>query len=527
MSRVRFEFKAISLRINKFLKLAGKFESIPFLSSIYPLNLFSKSIRENMEVYGGSISKLEEISKISFLIFLVSLPAITILILMLGIYFIPLLFISFLIYFLPIIYVITERTEYISRLNLELLSFSILMYLNASLGKGLHETFNDVSQSTFFVGFKREFEIVQRYILFHGVSFLDGIQRRIRNLKSGLIVKLYSVSISSQILGIAMGQRSLDLVNDLLNNVKETFNSYASKASEIVEVMFSLFLLVPLVTIGFQGLSRNNNNEVLLIPLLFAPLIYLWISISQPNMGIHIKIRKYQIIGLVSSLTILAFPVSILFRLGLLVLITQIILIPSYLDIRREEIILSDFPIVLREIGEFTKLGYGIRASIQKISFDGISLHRPTIKLFENIKKQIQMGENIYNNSIKNDQLKFILELLNILDRKGGEGVRVLQELGDMIYSISSTRSRLQRELTTFNALALITPVLFWFSTTSIESISNFSSSTLSLMNLGYSLTLALLYTRISKFTFINPLIYIIVTGLSILLSFVPPGLIL
>lgn len=42
-----------------------------------------------------------------------------------------------------------------------------------------------------------------------------------------------------------MGQRSLEFINDLLGNIREAFNNYVSKASEIVEVIFSIFLLVP------------------------------------------------------------------------------------------------------------------------------------------------------------------------------------------------------------------------------------------------------------------------------------------
>ncbi|MCH1770620.1 MULTISPECIES: membrane pilin protein UpsF [Metallosphaera] len=526
MSKVRFELKNITLRMGRFLEFLDRTRYFPLLSTIHPFNLFLRLIRQNIEVYGGSISRVENLSNRSFLIFLISLPLIGILVWHMGIYFVPLLIIPVLVYLLPVIYILASKMEYLSRLNLELLPFSILLYLNASLGKGLYETFNDVNQSSLFIAFRKEFEIIQRYGIFHGKSFLDGIQRRIKNLRTGLIVKLYSSSLSGQFLGVTMGQRSLEFINDLLGNIRESFNNYVSKASEIVEVIFSIFLLVPLVAIGFQGLSSNNNGEILLIPLLFAPLIYLWISVSQPNMGIHVKIGKLQLVGLLLSTALLALPFNLLLRVGITFLATQLILFPSYLVIKRDESILADFPTILREIGDFTKLGYGIRASIQRINFDELGLHKPTVKFFDNVKKQIGMGNNIYFGSIQNEQVKFIVELLNILDRKGGEGVRVLQELSDMIYSITLSRTKLQRELSTFNILALITPVLFWFSTTSIETISGFSSSTLGLLNLGYSLTLSLLYTKLSKFTFLNPVVYVSVTLISILLSILPPGLI-
>ncbi|MEM1860585.1 MAG: hypothetical protein QW396_09180, partial [Metallosphaera sp.] len=268
MSKVRFELKNITLRMGRFLEFLDRTRYFPLLSTIHPFNLFLRLIRQNIEVYGGSISRVENLSNRSFLIFLISLPLIGILVWHMGIYFVPLLIIPVLVYLLPVIYILASKMEYLSRLNLELLPFSILLYLNASLGKGLYETFNDVNQSSLFIAFRKEFEIIQRYGIFHGKSFLDGIQRRIKNLRTGLIVKLYSSSLSGQFLGVTMGQRSLEFINDLLGNIRESFNNYVSKASEIVEVIFSIFLLVPLVAIGFQGLSSNNNGEILLIPLL-------------------------------------------------------------------------------------------------------------------------------------------------------------------------------------------------------------------------------------------------------------------
>ncbi|MEM1621814.1 MAG: hypothetical protein QXJ30_07910, partial [Metallosphaera sp.] len=68
MSKVRFELKNITLRMGRFLEFLDRTRYFPLLSTIHPFNLFLRLIRQNIEVYGGSISRVENLSNRSFLI---------------------------------------------------------------------------------------------------------------------------------------------------------------------------------------------------------------------------------------------------------------------------------------------------------------------------------------------------------------------------------------------------------------------------------------------------------------------------
>ncbi|AWR99632.2 hypothetical protein DFR87_07960 [Metallosphaera hakonensis JCM 8857 = DSM 7519] len=410
---------------------------------------------------------------------------------------------------------------------MEILPFAIILYLNTTLGRGLGDAFNDILQSSYFVELKKEFDAIRKYNLFLGESFMTAIQHRLKIIQGHAISMIYSIAISSQYTGVSISQRSIELLNRLMENMRESFTSYVARSSEIVEVMFSIFLLVPIIVIGFQGLSGGNNTVLLLVPLITSPALYLWISSSQPKLGHHIKISRVQAIALLGSFILLFIPLNILYRIVLEVIAIQIALYPSFSNQINQDKILRDLPKLLREISDYAKIGYSIRTSLERIDLRNVGLEKVTIKVINNIRKKIALGEEMRADDVSNDQIKLVFEILNILDKKGIEGVRVVQELSDLVESIILSRMKIQRELRTFTGLAIITPFLFWFATSSMSAISNFPTTTINLINLGYSLVLSALYSKIYRFSLLNPPLYIVVSIITLLLSFIPPGLIL
>ncbi|MEM3775759.1 MAG: hypothetical protein QXZ65_00650 [Metallosphaera sp.] len=532
MLRVPFSRRNLYNISDKIARLIGSIGDLYPLDRVSSYKLFYNIIKGSIEVYGGDLGKIKRMANQSWLLLFISIGLEIYILYHFGIQFITLIIAIIMIYLSPVFYTKLKEAEYLAKLKQEAQSFSILLYLNSTLGKSLVESFNDISKSTFFSALHKELELINKYILFNGDTFNEAIQRRIRLLKNHLISKIYSAAISSQFKGISTTLRSLELIKELLNSSKESFNSYVSRSLEITEIMFSIFLLLPIVTIGFQSFSMSGQNTVgnldlLIIPLFFAPLLYLWISNVQPKMGTRVRMSKYQVIGIALSSFIFLLKLSLLYKFLIVMIIIQIILFPTFLDIINQEKVLSDFPILLREISDFSRLGYGIKLAIKRIDLNRNNFQRATIRFLENIRENINKGRGMTQTYVKNEQIDAFLEILEILDRKGIEGMTVIQELSDLSDSMISARQKLRRDLQSFNVLALITPVLLWFATTSIGSIAHISTGTLNIIDLAYSLTLTALYSKISRFSIVNPPVFIAVAITTIILSLIPGSLIL
>jgi len=201
-------------------------------------------------------------------------------------------------------------------------------------------------------------------------------------------------------------------------------------------------------------------------------------------------------------------------------LVSQLILYPSYSEIKNSDKIFKDFLNILALVSDYTRLGRGIRQSLLNIDLDNFS--GPTFKFLMKLKSLIRESKPLSMAETGNTFLNQLLGVLDILDRKGSDSLMVIHETMNIISELHDSRRRLSSQLRSFSVLALLTPLLLWFTTTSLSFISSTPAGWINNLNLTYSLVIAAVYSKIYKFTLINPPLYLTVVLLSLTLSMIP-----
>jgi len=509
-------FKKLIGLINKIISNGGFFAKV----SVY--RLFYKKIKTNSEISGQDLERIRYLSAVTpFWSIVTCVGVFSTILLLKNLYISTLFVIPIIIYVYPLLISELKRAEYLKGLESEMFPFSILLYLNSLLGKGIGTVLSDVKSSNLFNNLKREVELVERDSLINGKSLSMTIKSRSRLLARHILADMYMKVITSEFTGVSLKERTRDIVKELSTSLSELYKDYVERATEITEVIFALFLLFPLTALGFQFLGNGNNILILLLPLGLAPPIILWISIIQPNMGYRVKLKGWQWTALVCSTALLVIPISNLeYRVIGLVLVSQLILYPSYSEIKNSDKIFKDFLNILALVSDYTRLGRGIRQSLLNIDLDNFS--GPTFKFLMKLKSLIRESKPLSMAETGNTFLNQLLGVLDILDRKGSDSLMVIHETMNIISELHDSRRRLSSQLRSFSVLALLTPLLLWFTTTSLSFISSTPAGWINNLNLTYSLVIAAVYSKIYKFTLINPPLYLTVVLLSLTLSMIP-----
>ncbi|WP_338604741.1 type II secretion system F family protein [Sulfolobus tengchongensis] len=483
-------------------------------------SLLGKRISENIAYYGDDIEKLhKEYKKLILLIPLFTFISIFLYI-KVSYYFVLINTINIFIYFYPFIVTEIRKSEQRKNIENEIPMFLLFAYVNSLLGKSLYKTFEEIRSSTVFKGFKKEALLLTKEVEVLGKSSLSAMESRAKVHRSDFLGKIYSIYTSGEILGISMSERLKDLLTEAIENLNIIFQNYIERVNELVEILFMLFLVTPMILLAFQYISSSVNIFTLLMPLILAPMIFFYITAIQPNIGYEVKINVKEI---KNSLFMLPIPLVLVFLLHLnlkydLLIFYLLFVVFSFIVYRRISFgdnILNNLPSVLADIADYLRLGYSLKSALLKISSDN-----PNFKKFLD-KVAVTIRSNRPLSTINTDIwiVNSILELIENIDKKGFADSFTFKDASLILNNYISLRNKVLKSLQLFSALAVITPFIFYFALGIMSKIRTIGG--LDFISLIYSITLSIMYARISRFTIFNfPLLVIVFISIALVLTF-------
>ncbi|ACP36158.1 conserved hypothetical protein [Sulfolobus islandicus Y.G.57.14] len=483
-------------------------------------NLIATRINDNIKYYGDDIERLrKEYTRISFLIPVISIISV-IFYLKFSKYFLLLDIMNFFIYFYPLLITQIRKDEQRKIIENEIPIFLLFAYVNSLLGKNLYKTFEEIRNSKVFKGLRREAMLLVKEVEVLGKSSFSAMESRAKVHRGDFLGKIYTTYTSGESIGISMPERIKDLLNETIDNLNLNFGSYVEKVNELVEILFMLFLVTPMILLAFQYISSTINMFELIFPLLLFPIIFFYVSLIQPNIGYDIKININEI---KKSLYILPIPFifTFLFHLNLeyeILLFYSIFIVFSFIVYRKISVadaVLNNLPYILSDIADYLRIGYSIKSAILKLNVDSTEFKKFLGELVTKIKKNEAMSNVKTNIWIVNA----ILELIENIDKKGFADTYTFKDLSLVLNNYILLRKKVLQNLRMFNILAIITPIIFYFALgvmTKIKAVGN-----LDLIIVLYSIALSIMYAKISRFTIFNfPLLVLVLVNLILILFF-------
>ncbi|AOL16217.1 Flp pilus assembly protein TadC [Sulfolobus sp. A20] len=499
----------MKLKINNISKIFDK------LSIIY---LYYNKINQNILYYGDDINKTSKnYRKLLFLIPLITI--ISILISMkISIYFILINFINIFIYLYPIIITEVKKNEQKKAIEDELIVFLLFAYINSFLGKSLYKTFEEISNSVVFKGLKKEAALLVKEVEVLGKSSILAIESRARVHKNDSLGKVYSTYLAGENIGISLQERIRDLIEESLDNLKSSLESYVNRANDIVEILFMLYLVTPMVLLAFQFISSSINLFMLLIPLFFSPGIYLMITLSQPNVGYNVALttkEKLILLCLPLAIGLLLLRINLLYDIIIVYALFTIFTFFVYNRIKSSDDILHTMPNILSDIADYVKLGYGVRNSLLKLNEK--NLDTKTTKFIGKVKELVKRDLPLTRLNTNSWVLNAVLEFLDNLEKKGYADSFIFKEISILIGNYITLREKILRNLQLFNSLSIATPFLLYFAFDVLSKIK--SVGNLDPIVAIYSIVLGIIYAKLSRFTIFNfPLFLLLAISLSIII---------
>lgn len=493
-------------------------------------------LTESIAYYGGDYKQLIENYRRNIIIFLSTTILVEIFFILLnfkGIVKLPIyLFLPFIvmlqliIILYPLLSVWSNKEEFRKLLEKELPFFVMILYLNSLFDKGIIETLKEVSKKKLLKSIEREFMMIEKDMKLFNKSISKAIEKRALLHSSDNYGKFLSSYLSSLYVGTNMKQTLREELKNQLLYIHEKYKEYVNRSTELAELIFSIYLLVPLILFGFS-FAFKINIVYLLLPMALTPAFLLLIGLQQPDMGYQINYNYKDIVVFASSFSILLVPFfNLTEKITIIVFINIISLIRKYIKIINDEKILNEIPLLLKEISEFTRVGYSIKNAILKIDLTRYS--KPTQKLVSKIRKDVIVNGKLSRVNSSIWLIDSTFSILDMIDIIGGETYSVLTELSTILNNIINERKNLMNELKPYEFLAYVTPLLLWFTLTTFSGISVNSGAVplLHVVLISYSVLTAIIFTKLSKFTIINVPLLSSVTALSLILSIIPLRLI-
>ncbi|MEM0016571.1 MAG: type II secretion system F family protein [Saccharolobus sp.] len=475
--------------------------NLNFLKKFSILTLKNQRITENILYYGDNIERIRETYKK----LLTLIPAIIIISLIIGFkiskYFLLLDLSILFIYFYPLLLTEIRKEEHRKTIENEISVFLLFAYINSLLGKSLYKTFEEITHSSVFKGLSKEAILLIKEVEILGKSSISAIENRARIHRSDFLGKVYTSYLNGELIGISPSERLRRLLDESVDSLKTSFENYITRVSDIVEIIFLIYLVMPMILLAFQYISANSNLFVLIIPLLISPIIYLYILILQPNIGYEINLNNYEkkiLFGIPAFLLLLIIHFSLLYLIIGIYSLFTLLSYTVYRRIKYSDDILNNLPYALSDISDYIKLGYSVRNSLGKISSNNINFR----KFLSQISDRIRRGYGI--SSIKTNMwiVNSILELIDSIERKGFADSFVFKEISLILDNYITIRKKIMKELNIFNILSIITPILL-FTTFAILSKIKFIAS-LDTILVTYSIVLGIIYAKLARFTVFN-----------------------
>lgn len=483
----------------------------PYLNNLAPCNLFNDKIKKYIEYYGDDIfivcKKYYETLRIfiPLIVVIAMLGILKLKLLLLSV--IPLVLIA---YLYPLLYVWSKAEEHKKVVNSEAPFIALIAYIDSLVDKGLNHTFKELSEI-------RELKvprIEQNYLLkmttYMNMSFAKALEKRALIHSGDLLGKLYNNYLAALSLGITIRDRLKDVLKELLNDLKDSYKSYVEKSAELTELEFSLFLLLPIVLIGFSFTFKVSLIE-LLSPLLFVPPIIFLISSIQPSAEYNLKYGKciYSLAAIPIIFMVPRFDLEYKILASLSVLLVLSYYIYSQITLANE--LEKSLPVLLKEVSEYLKIGYTIQNAMPKVKLSS----KRASKVLENLLKKPDSA------STPSKLFNITFKLLFIIARTGSSSIS-LDELANSISEIIYNKNSLIRQLRLFDVFAILTPVMLWFTFSMFGKISTIAIPSVAIIS-AYSITSVLIFSKISRFTLLYFPSILLTSIVLAILSVLPP----
>lgn len=487
------------------------YPDIKYFERLSPCLIFNNKIKHYIEYYGDDINsvcnKYHNTVKIILGLILI--------ILVLGVLkFNLLLFsaipLSILAYIYPLMYTWSKKEEHKRIVNSEAPFIALIAYVDSLVDKGLQHTFKELSEIKELKVPKIELEFLQKMTTYMNKSFLKAVEKRSIIHKEDLLGKLYSNYLVALNLGITVRERLKDVLKEMLMDLRDSYKGYLEKSAELTELEFSIFLLLPIILIGFSFTFKVSIIE-LLLPLLFVPPLLFLISMVQPNSDYNIRYGKYIYILLAIPLVLLIPKLNLEYKIFALISILVIFSYFVYSELSLGRELESFLPILLKEVSEYLKIGYTIQNAVPKVKLPS----KRITKVIEDAVKDplsVNTPSRLFNITFK---------LLFIIARTGYSSTAI-EELASSINEIIYSKNNLVRQLRLFDAMVVLTPVMLWMTFVMLGKITPSSIPSLSIIS-AYSIASSIIFSKISRFTILYfPTFLLMVLTLGIL-SVLPP----
>ncbi|WP_370685210.1 membrane pilin protein UpsF [Sulfuracidifex tepidarius] len=480
-------------------------------------NFYNKKLERDLMLTGDDISEYCKKYKIYFLISVTSISLI-----ILGSIYIyhDLIFTSLipsLLLLSPLLREKIAKDEFLKALEKEVPIFSAYLYANSLLGKSLYQSILNLKDSKILKGISKEAMLLEKNVRMRGLTSTTAILERSRLHRKDALGRIYSEFIDTELVGVSTNQRAKQSLEKVMGEMKQNLNSYVQRSVDLSEVMFSFFLLFPIMLTSFQlAFDKSINLVQVITPLISSPVFYLIISSFQPSSDYIFSFSKKVILGVAGVLVISS--ILLLKYLGpsltLMVAVLELSIV-FYLQLRVADSLTSKLPAILDKISDYSRVGYGLRSSLQRvINSENIDLRtkKYLIEFLKNLDNEREMTTPSWT-------FNATLDLLRRIDTLGYVDTKVFSELSAIIQEMLNMRSSMQSNLQLFTVISAITPILFHFTLFSFSFMASDKYVLNQLVNV-YTIVIEILYSKISKLTLFNFPLVLVTTVISIILSF-------
>jgi len=487
-----------------------------FLDKLDPFVVFDRNIKKYIEYYGDDLDTVHKSYKTALkTLILLSALIIILSFLFSKIFLLSIPIILLVIYLYPVLYTWSKASELKKSVNNEAPFISLVAYVNSLVDKGLNHTFQELAKIKELKIPLIEQTFIDKMTKYMNIPFNGAIARRAEIHSGDMLGKLYSNYLAALSLGITIRDRLRDTMRDLLNELKDNNKAYVDKAGELTELIFSVFLLVPIVMIGFSFSFKSSVSLIqLFVPLATAPALYFVVASSQSILGYNINYKKYLPIFILLPIIALLPHIDLAIKTILVVSIFTLFSYFIYPQIVLANDLEKYLPTLLKELSQYLRIGYTVQNAIPRVKLTSKRVNKAIAKYMKN-PENVNSPSQLFNITFK----------LLFLTSKSGTSPTALDELGNAINDIVYAKNGIVRQLRLFDILTILTPVMLWMTFSMLGKIGSSNSVPVSLIIGSYSLASAFLFTKISRFTafyFPTMLLLTIVLGV---ITFIPINL--
>ena len=465
--------------------------------------IFEERIKKDLEYVGGDFEQvcLEYKKLIRILpILLVAITIVSFLTVRLVVF--SEIGVFLVVYFYPLLYSWSKKEEYKKEVNQEAPLISIIAYVNSLIDKNVLQTIEELLNVRGLKVPSVEYQMIKKSKEVLNESSYKAVERRAILHKDDLLGKIYSKFLIAADLGISIKDRMRESMREILQSYREEYKNYVERSAELSEMIFAVYLLLPIVLVGFQFTFKVNILQ-LLFPLIFTPAFIFLTSAIQPVGDYQIKASYKYILPLPALILITLTPLNLIIKFVAIIAILSIPLLYIYRQILIANYLLSQLPDILNQVSDYMKIGYSVVTSLTKVrAKKGLGY-----KILEDIIRKVSIDNEIPEVNTSSKLFNNVMNTLKILSKSGLTSVG-LEELSDLVNDIIIMRNSMLRQLRLFDVMLFLTPIMLWLTFSMLGNVFS-NSKNVELQDLViffYSLANGLIFSKISRFvTFYLP----------------------